>query len=170
MICLLWQYNVRLKFNRSRHRRRYGFAPQPLFLYGLGPWPISKGDRTSLHLKRALSHVNLRPLNFEKNLGLPVSKRQLLATVSCPVLIDDENRSKMNNIMWVYRELRVKRVRVFKGCSNAPKKPAVFFWTPGYWYRPISARDAYKELQKHLKKIRKLHEVGLKYKSTLKLI
>lgn len=44
----------------------------------------------------------------------------------------------------------------------------MLFWTPGYWYRPISAKEAYKELQKHLKKIRKLHEVRSKYKSALK--
>jgi hypothetical protein len=37
----LWECNY--DRNKRRHRRRYGFAPQPLFLYGLGPWNINPG-------------------------------------------------------------------------------------------------------------------------------
>ncbi|KAH1012291.1 hypothetical protein HUJ05_011472 [Dendroctonus ponderosae] len=142
---LLWEYYGLTTNRKMRHRRRYGYAPKPLFLYGLGPWTVSQGDRTSLQLKRALSDVNMRKQNADKELKLPVSKRQLCATVSSPVLTDDDN-FRTNNII------------------NAPKKPVIFFWTPGYWYRPISAKDAYGELQKHLKKIRNHHESELKRK------
>ncbi|ENN74908.1 hypothetical protein YQE_08486, partial [Dendroctonus ponderosae] len=143
---LLWEYYGLTTNRKMRHRRRYGYAPKPLFLYGLGPWTVSQGDRTSLQLKRALSDVNMRKQNADKELKLPVSKRQLCATVSSPVLTDDDN-FRTNNII------------------NAPKKPVIFFWTPGYWYRPISAKDAYGELQKHLKKIRNHHESELKRKN-----
>ncbi|XP_050308206.1 uncharacterized protein LOC126744714 isoform X2 [Anthonomus grandis grandis] len=146
---LMWEYygfSCMQNGRRTRHRRRYGFAPKPLFLYGLGPWHATKGDNFSLQIKRAVSDVNVRHLNCEKKLPyLPLSKRQLFATVSCPSL-EDENLFRANNIMSIF---------FFR---NAPKKPVIFFWTPGYWYRPISAKDAYNELQKHLKKIRNYHE------------
>ncbi|KAL1509882.1 hypothetical protein ABEB36_004553 [Hypothenemus hampei] len=141
---LIWELYGYSQFNmKYRHRRRYGFSPKPLFLYGLGPWNVNKGDKMSLQLKRAVSDVNLQNLNTEKQLKLPVSRRQLYATVSCSILIDNDypaSRRSNNSII------------------NAPKKPVVVFWTPGYWYRPISAKDAYNQLQNHLKKIQACHE------------
>lgn len=35
---------------RTRHRRRYAFSPQPLFLHGLGPWNVTPGARYSIQV------------------------------------------------------------------------------------------------------------------------
>ncbi|XP_060531514.1 uncharacterized protein LOC132705099 [Cylas formicarius] len=132
-------------FCRFKHRRRYGFAPKPWFLYGFGPETLSKGDKFSLQIKRASSEVYLRPPDSPTGLKLSVSKRQLTATVSCPH-IDDLGKSASNNIV------------------NCHKKPLILFWTPNYWYRPVSAKDAYQELQAHLTKIRECRETQCKHR------
>lgn len=31
----------------KKHKRRYGLAPMPHFLYGLGPWNVPPGGRFS---------------------------------------------------------------------------------------------------------------------------
>lgn len=41
---------------------------------------------------------------------------------------------------------------------RGPRRPVTFFWTPNYWYRPRSAKDAYQELQTHLNKLRQFHQ------------
>lgn len=53
--------------------------------------------------------------------------------------------------------LKIKffKIKVFR---TALKRPVLFFWTPEYWYRPRSAKDAYQELLTHLKKVRQYCE------------
>ncbi|XP_066145401.1 uncharacterized protein [Euwallacea fornicatus] len=144
----LWEYcgcgDLKSNKQKLRHRRRYGFAPNPYFLYGIWPSIVSKWDRTSLQMKRVLSDVNLR-IVAEKGLKLPVSKRELFVTISNQMLAQ-ERPCRMNNTV------------------NDLKKPVIFFWTPGYSYRPISAKNAYSELQQHLMNIRNLHEASSKCK------
>lgn len=89
----LWESNV-AKCD-IRHRRRYGIAPQPLFLYGLGPWNINPGAKYSIQVKRAVSVVTIRRQPAEPELRLPVTKRQLVATISCETLNHD--KTKINN-------------------------------------------------------------------------
>ncbi|KAK5644118.1 hypothetical protein RI129_007963 [Pyrocoelia pectoralis] len=122
---LTWESNANVQ--RNRHKRRYGIAPQPHFLYGFGPWSISQGDKFSVQMKRAVSAVRTRRQPAEPELRLAISKRQLVSSISCETLHLD-NRIFISNV--------------------------VFFWTPDYWYRPRSARDAYQELSEHLRKVR----------------
>ncbi|RZC42177.1 uncharacterized protein BDFB_006762 [Asbolus verrucosus] len=131
---------------KSRHRRRYGIAPQPLFLYGLGPWNINPGAKYSIQVKRAVSVVTIRRQPIESELRLPVTKRQLVATISCETLHRD--KVKINNQV---------------SCGGS-RRPVIFFWTPDYWYRPRSAKDAYQELQNHLAKINLYHQKAKKRK------
>ncbi|KRT82793.1 hypothetical protein AMK59_4420, partial [Oryctes borbonicus] len=142
----LWEYynlaQPELK-PRSKHRRRYAFLPQPYFLNGLGPWNLTPGARYSVQMKRAVSLVNIRRQPAEPELRLPVSKRQLVASVSYEDVRLDDKMFPNNNIL-----------------KSANKSPVIFFWTPEYWYRPRSARDAYLELQTHLSKIRRYHQVN----------
>nr|XP_015834967.1 PREDICTED: uncharacterized protein LOC103312818 isoform X2 [Tribolium castaneum] len=136
----LWELSNENPRRGTRHRRRYGIAPQPLFLYGLGPWNISPGAKYSIQVKRAVSVVTIRRQPVEPELRLPVTKRQLVATISCEALHQD--KSKINQQM---------------SCGG-PRRPVIFFWTPDYWYRPRSAKDAYQELQGHLAKISEYHQ------------
>ncbi|XP_030755784.1 uncharacterized protein LOC115882075 isoform X2 [Sitophilus oryzae] len=140
---LIWEYysfSKELNGYKKRHRRRYGFVPEPMFLYGLGPWNISKGERFSIQIKRAVSEVCLN--TSDQKISLSISKQTLLSTTSCSDLGDF--RSYRNNYL------------------TACKKPVILFWTSGYWYRPISVKNVYNELQKHWKKIRRSQETKLK--------
>ncbi|XP_022912500.2 uncharacterized protein [Onthophagus taurus] len=130
---------------KGRHRRRYGFSPQPYFLHGLGPWNVSPGARYSVQTKRAVSLVNIRRQPLEPELRLPVSKRQLVASISHEDVRLDDKLFPNNNIL-----------------KSSNKSPVIFFWTPEYWYRPRSARDAYLELQTHLSKIREFRKLNIK--------
>lgn len=132
---LFWE-SSRNVAQANRHRRRYGIAPQPHFLYGLGPWGISQGERFSVQRKRAVSAVRTRRPPTEPELRLAISKRQLVSSISCEALHLD-GRVSMKAKSW-----------------TSLKTPVVFFWTPDYWYRPRSARDAYQELTEHLRKVR----------------
>ncbi|KAF2902795.1 hypothetical protein ILUMI_03389 [Ignelater luminosus] len=127
--------------HRGRHRRRYGFAPHPHFAHGLGPWSVPPGERYSVQIKRAVSAVGIRKQPIEPELRLPVSRRQLVATISCEALHSNK-RLNINS----------------KTIKTALKRPVLFFWTPEYWYRPRSAKDAYRELLNHLKKVRRYCE------------
>lgn len=132
----LWELKTEThRYESRRHRRRYGFVPQPLFLHGLGPWNVTSGAKYSIQVKRAVSVVSIRRQPMEPELRLPVPKRQLVATISCDKLTSCGEEGKINK------------------CS-CPRRPVIFFWTPDYWYRPRSARDAYLELHSHLGKIR----------------
>ncbi|KAI4462867.1 guanine nucleotide exchange factor [Holotrichia oblita] len=152
----LWEYyNFALPESKSKgkHRRRYAFLPQPYFLNGLGPWNLTPGARYSVQMKRAVSLVNIRRQPAEPELRLPVSKRQLVASVSYEDIRLDDKLFPSSNIL-----------------KSANKSPVIFFWTPEYWYRPRSARDAYLELQTHLSKIRQYHQVNDAKKSKQKLL
>ncbi|XP_068906643.1 uncharacterized protein [Tenebrio molitor] len=150
----LWECNY--DRNKRRHRRRYGFAPQPLFLYGLGPWNINPGAKYSIQVKRAVSVVTIRRQPVEAELRLPVTKRQLVATISCETLHHD--KAKVNTQLTCGYVAVLKGISVKREFDRGPRRPVVFFWTPDYWYRPRSAKDAYQELQTHLTKINQYHQ------------
>ncbi|CAH0561047.1 unnamed protein product [Brassicogethes aeneus] len=127
----LWEKNKNDKYRKkSRHKRRYGFSPQPLFLHGLGPWTVNPGSYCSLQLKRASSEVQIRQPLIDPRLRLPISKRHLVTSISCTQL---------------YQE-RIENSRM-----SSPTKPIIYFWTPDYWYRPWKMREAYLDMRKHLK-------------------
>lgn len=52
--CAIKQWEAAVKdkyrFYRGKHRRCYGFAPQPHFLQGLGPWNVASGERYSIQV------------------------------------------------------------------------------------------------------------------------
>jgi hypothetical protein len=150
----LWECNY--DRNKRRHRRRYGFAPQPLFLYGLGPWNINPGAKYSIQVKRAVSVVTIRRQPVEAELRLPVTKRQLVATISCETLHHD--KAKVNTQLTCGYVAVLEEISVKREFDRGPRRPVVFFWTPDYWYRPRSAKDAYQELQTHLTKINQYHQ------------
>lgn len=133
----LWEMqNSKTSINlRGKHRRRYALAPQPHFYRGLGPWCVNQGERFTLQMKRAVSMVSINRQPIESELRLSISRRQLIASIS----YDDLNNT--NTI------------------RNCHKSPVIFFWTTDYWYRPLSARDAYQELQAHLCKIHEYHQI-----------
>ncbi|KAK2584752.1 hypothetical protein KPH14_007080 [Odynerus spinipes] len=117
---------------RQRHSRRYGLVTSAYFLRALGPWSIQPGERESVQGRRTLSAVNVRRQCIEPELRLPVSRRQLVASVSCSALEPG-------------------------GCSPigpATRGQVILFWTPEYWYRPRAASAAYRELRHHLASIR----------------
>ncbi|XP_044729467.1 uncharacterized protein LOC123292818 [Chrysoperla carnea] len=111
-----------------RHRRRYAFSPQPHFLYGLGPWNVRIGERDSVQAKSVVSEVKIHRQPLDPELRLPVSKRQLSASISVDSLL---NKPKMINT-----------ILVNSTCWNLyPSDPIKLFWTPEYWYRPKSPYD-----------------------------
>lgn len=114
---------------RSRHLRRYGLATSAHFLYALGPWSIHPGDQISIQSRRSSSLATIRKQPIEPELRLPVSKRQLAASVSMTSL-----EPGMSSI-----------------ATTTTRGGVILFWTPDYWYRPRAATAAYQELRKHLK-------------------
>ncbi|KAK9870955.1 hypothetical protein WA026_009917 [Henosepilachna vigintioctopunctata] len=118
------------------HKRRYGLSPYPYFLHGLGPWNIPPGCRFSVQVKRAVSNITIQRQPIETELILPVSRRQLLATIS-------------------YDDLKTNRL-TDRSASN--RMPVILFWTPYYWYRPRTAKQAYDELRNHLSSIKDCQE------------
>ncbi|CAH1117516.1 unnamed protein product [Phaedon cochleariae] len=126
---------------KLKHRRRYGLATQPSFLYGFGSWDTSKAAKYSLQLKRAVSWVDLRTPCKEPEIKLHLLKKQLTSSPSFQFLNTD-------NI----------------GLLSPQKVPVTFFWTPGYRYRPCSVREAYEEKLLQLKKITQYHEACTKRK------
>lgn len=133
-IIKLWEHNVTK--NKKMHKQRYRFSPYPYFLQGLGPWNLHPGSTYSVQIKRAASTIFLKNQPLESELRLPISRRQLLATISCDHLNTDRiiNRPICNS------------------------RPAILFWTPCYWYRPRIAKTAYEELRRYLKIIQKWRE------------
>lgn len=96
-----WEMESTIKianFRKSRHRRRYGFAPQSHFLCGLGPWSVPSGERYSVQIKRAVSAVRIQRQPNESSLRLPISKRQLSSSISFETLI---NQPKSSNSILV---------------------------------------------------------------------
>lgn len=106
----------------SKHFRRYGLCTAPHFLYALGPWSVQPGERTTLQGRRSFSLVTIRRQPAESELKLPVSRRQLAASIS-------------------YTELQSGR---FGSIGTTAKGRVVLFWTPEYWYRPRPASAAYR--------------------------
>lgn len=117
----VWE-NRRGCSRNQRHPRRYGFSSAAHFLHALGPWSVQPGERESVQTFRSPSTVNIRRQPSDPELRLPVSRRQLTASVSCTALT-----SGGSNIVGT-----VARGRV------------TLFWTPEYWYRPQAASSAYR--------------------------
>ncbi|CAL1689274.1 unnamed protein product [Lasius platythorax] len=119
-------------FKSQKHPRRYAFSSAAHFFHALGPWSVQPGERESVQTLRSPSAVNIRKQPSDPELRLPVSRRQLTASVSCTALT-----SGSSSIVGT-----VTRGRV------------ILFWTPEYWYRPQAAAVAYRELRHHLASLR----------------
>ncbi|KYN37990.1 Ras guanine nucleotide exchange factor E [Trachymyrmex septentrionalis] len=123
----IWEDNCR-SLKGQRHPRRYGLSSAAHFFHALGPWSVQPGERESVQTLRSPSAVNIRRQPSDPELRLPVSRRQLTASISCTALTPGGS-----NIIGA-----VTRGRV------------ILFWTPEYWYRPQAAVTAYRELRHHL--------------------
>ncbi|XP_017762537.1 PREDICTED: uncharacterized protein LOC108552481 [Eufriesea mexicana] len=120
----------------SRHFRRYGLCTAPHFLYALGPWSVQPGERNTFRGRRSFSLVTIRRQPTDSELKLPVSRRQLSASIS-------------------YTALQSGR---FGSIGTTAKGRLVLFWTPEYWYRPRPACAAYRELRRHLNHLRNFRQ------------
>ncbi|PSN55104.1 hypothetical protein C0J52_01875 [Blattella germanica] len=140
----LWEKTKRqreVNNDKLRHPRYYGFSSHCLFLNGLGPWHVAPGEKHSIQAKGAVSSVTICRQPADSEMRLPVSKRQLSSSISCDAL-------HMSN-------------HCLSNSLKKPKPPSqsmVYFWTPKYWYRPISSKAAYRELNRHMKEIHRYHE------------
>ncbi|XP_018360990.1 PREDICTED: uncharacterized protein LOC108759841 [Trachymyrmex cornetzi] len=123
----IWEDNCR-SLKGQRHPRRYGLSSAAHFFHALGPWSVQPGERESVQTLRSPSAVNIRRQPSDPELRLPVSRRQLTASISCTALTPGGS-----SIIGA-----VTRGRV------------ILFWTPEYWYRPQAAVAAYRELRHHL--------------------
>ncbi|KAG5331938.1 RGPS1 factor, partial [Acromyrmex charruanus] len=123
----IWENNCR-SLKGQRHPRRYGLSSAAHFFHALGPWSVQPGERESVQTLRSPSAVNIRKQPSDPELRLPVSRRQLTASISCTALTPGGS-----SIIGA-----VTRGRV------------ILFWTPEYWYRPQAAVAAYRELRHHL--------------------
>lgn len=117
----VWEDNCR-SLKGQRHPRKYGFSSAAHFFHALGPWSVQPGERESVQTYRSPSTVNIRRQPSDQELRLPVSHRQLTASVSCTALTPGGS-----SIIGA-----VTRGRV------------ILFWTPEYWYRPQAAAAAYR--------------------------
>ncbi|XP_076619541.1 uncharacterized protein LOC143340961 [Colletes latitarsis] len=117
---------------RPRHFRRYGLCATAHFLRSLGPWTVQPGERSCLQGRRSFSLVTIRRQPSDIELRLPVSRRQLAASIS-------------------YTALQSGR---FGSIGSTARRRVVLFWTPEYWYRPRPASAAYRELRQHLSHLR----------------
>jgi len=117
----IWEDNCR-SLKGQRHPRRYGLSSAAHFFHALGPWSVQPGERESVQTLRSPSAVNIRRQPSDPELRLPVSRRQLTASISCTALTPSGS-----NIIGA-----VTRGRV------------ILFWTPEYWYRPQAAVAAYR--------------------------
>ncbi|XP_053972654.1 uncharacterized protein LOC128873248 [Hylaeus volcanicus] len=113
---------------RLRHFRRYGLCTAAHFLRGLGPWSVQPGERSSLQGRRSFSLVAIRRQPIDNELRLPVSRRQLAASISFTALQSGR----------------------FGSVGTTARGRVILFWTPEYWYRPRPASAAYRELRQHL--------------------
>ncbi|KAJ8667379.1 hypothetical protein QAD02_009041 [Eretmocerus hayati] len=115
---------------KAAPHRRYGLSPVTYFLRGLGPWCVQPGERDSAVglLGRSRSCVSVRRQPAEPELRLPVSRRQLAASVSLPSRLD----------------------RTCTALAGLTHGQVLLFWTPDYWYRPQAATDAYEQTRRHL--------------------
>ncbi|XP_076640661.1 uncharacterized protein LOC143352218 [Halictus rubicundus] len=145
--CLLMENAVKLWENggkrrstsskRPRHFRRYGLCTAAHFLHSLGPWTVQPGERCSLQGRRSFSLVTIRRQPADTELKLPVSRRQLSASISYTALQSGRHGS----------------------IGTTAKGRVVLFWTPEYWYRPRPASAAYRELRQHLNHLKTFRQV-----------
>lgn len=126
----------RCKSLYCKHFRRYGICTAPHFHYALGPWSVQPGERCTLQGRRSFSLVTIRRQPIDSELKLPVSRRQLAASIS-------------------YTALQSGR---FGSIGATTKGRIVLFWTPEYWYRPKPASAAYRELRQHLTHLRNFRQ------------
>ncbi|XP_069703188.1 uncharacterized protein [Periplaneta americana] len=138
---LIWEENKAQRQRRRRHPRRYGFSSQWLFLHGLGPWHVAPGERHSIQVKKTVSSVTIRRQPADSEMRLPISRRQLSSSISCDSLRISSCHANSRSI-----ELR------------STYQPVLYFWTPGYWYRPKSFIAAYHELHHHLQQLHRFQE------------
>ncbi|XP_012263119.2 uncharacterized protein LOC105690129 [Athalia rosae] len=122
----------RSRKSADRHPRRYGISTAGHFMHALGPWSVQPGERESVQGRRSSSAVAVRRQPPDPELRLPVSRRQLAASVSATAL--EPGRCG--------------------AMGAATRGRVVLFWTPEYWYRPRAATAAYKELRQHLALLR----------------
>ncbi|XP_067203399.1 uncharacterized protein [Linepithema humile] len=123
----VWEDHCR-SLKSQRHPRKYAFSSAAQFFHALGPWSVQPGERESVQTFRSPSAVNIRRQPSDPELRLPVSRRQLTASISCAALTSG-------------------------GASNIgtiTRGRVILFWTPEYWYRPQAAAAAYRELRHHL--------------------
>ncbi|XP_018397846.1 PREDICTED: uncharacterized protein LOC108775888 [Cyphomyrmex costatus] len=123
----VWEDNCR-SLKSQRHLRRYGLSSTAHFFHALGPWSVQPGDRESVQTLRSPSAVNIRKQPSDPELRLPVSRRQLTASVSCGALTPGGSSI----------------------IGAITRGQVILFWTPEYWYRPQAATAAYRELRHHL--------------------
>ncbi|KAH0550857.1 hypothetical protein KQX54_020993 [Cotesia glomerata] len=141
---IVWEKN-HIK-NDKKHLRRWGLVPKAHFLYALGPWAVTPGDKISIQRKRSSSAVAIRRhSNLNNDFQLQVSKKQLTSSVSLTLLTQ-----------------LVPSVEINNSINNNSKKHFILFWTPDYWYRPKSAITSYRELQNHLINLRDYHSTKKK--------
>lgn len=117
---------------KIKHKRRYGLSTQPTLLYGYGPFDTPKGCKFSLQIKRAVSEVSLS--RFSPILKASLPKKQLTASVS-------------------HQHLTTLPKSEYIKCLTADKLPFTYFWTPGYNYRPKTAKQVYEERLRELRNI-----------------
>jgi len=117
----VWEDHCR-SLKNQRHPRRYAFSSAAQFFHALGPWSVQPGERETVQTFRSPSAVNIRRQPSDPELRLPVSRRQLTASISCAALTS----GRASNIG------TITRGRV------------ILFWTPEYWYRPQAAGAAYR--------------------------
>ncbi|KAJ8964093.1 hypothetical protein NQ317_004946 [Molorchus minor] len=127
------------------NKYKYGFAPYPLFLHGYGPWNVPPGCRFSVQVKRASSQVDIRRQPLEPGLRLSVSKRQLLATVSCQYL-NHEMKIKTSNSMPKsakdsYGELQKHLKKILNYHEELAKKAGEGFLRKFYTPRMVKDTD-----------------------------
>lgn len=108
---------------RWRHPRRYAFSSAAHFLHALGPWSVQPGERDTVQTLRSRSAVGIRRQPADPELRLPVSRRQLTASVSCAALTTAGGSSIVGAVT---------------------RGQVMLFWTPEYWYRPQAAAAAYR--------------------------
>nr|CAD7570773.1 unnamed protein product [Timema californicum] len=143
----LWEDSRTNRRGKNRHPRRYGLAPQPFFLHGLGSWQTMPGDIYTTQIKQAVSVVNLRMCPSEPEMCLQVSHRQLASSISCEALhLIPHLRQKLPS--------RTTNKRLMQ------RRPVTLFWTPGYSYAPTNTRSAYRELRDHLKRVKLYQETN----------
>ncbi|XP_049809085.1 uncharacterized protein LOC126252254 [Schistocerca nitens] len=123
----LWEIR---KAAKKRHFRRYGFCAYPSFLNGFASTNLSNNDFYSVQVKRAVSALSLSVYSDEREFELPVSKCSLKLSVSLDGLSPGP--------------------RFLDTCHSRSR---IFFWTPGFYYCPVTFHKMYQMLREHLQRM-----------------